>query len=101
TEFKQPNGAWTRADFGDGGYAIIDQNAADTTNVVMYHTYFNQTNAMGFARVTNVANATDNGWPGFGRGFRRLIANGITGRASAILFYAPVARGPGNPNTLY
>ena len=43
TNFLQPNGTWTRADFGDGGFARIDQNAADNTNVTMYHTYFNPT----------------------------------------------------------
>jgi hypothetical protein len=43
TEFKRADGTWTRADFGDGGFALIDQSAADT-NVTMYHTYFNQTN---------------------------------------------------------
>src|SRR5262249_16709558 len=30
---------WTRSDAGDGGYALIDQNAIDTSNVTMYHTY--------------------------------------------------------------
>ncbi|MEZ5313236.1 MAG: hypothetical protein R2862_06050 [Thermoanaerobaculia bacterium] len=97
TEFRMPGGAWTRADFGDGGYALIDQNAADTTNVTMYHTYFNQTNAMGFARVTNVASATEGNWTGFGCGFGGFIANGITCTASNILFYAPMALGPGSP----
>ena len=37
------------------GITAIDQNATDNTNVTMYHTYFNQTNAMGYARVTNTA----------------------------------------------
>ncbi|MFN0110616.1 MAG: putative Ig domain-containing protein [Blastocatellia bacterium] len=101
TNFLQPNDAWTRADFGDGGYAVIDQNAANTTNVTMYHTYFNQTNAMGYARVTNVANAVDNGWTFFGCGFSGSTPNGMTCTATAILFYAPMTRGPGNPNTLY
>jgi hypothetical protein len=100
TNFYRPNATWTRVDFGDGGYAVIDQNAADTTNVRMYHTYFNQTNAMGYARVTNVANAMDNGWNFFGCGFGGT-ANGMTCTASAILFYAPMEQGPGNPNTLY
>ena len=101
THFLRPNDTWTRADFGDGGYAVIDQNAANTTNVTMYHTYFNQTNAMGYARVTNVANAVDNGWTFFGCGFGGSTPNGMTCTASAILFYAPMTRGPGNPNTLY
>jgi len=98
---QQPANTWTRADFGDGGFALIDQNATDTTNVTMYHTYFNQTNAMGYARVTNTGNATDNGWTFFGCGFGGSIPNGMTCTASAILFYAPMALGPGNPNTLY
>ncbi|HMV84203.1 MAG TPA: putative Ig domain-containing protein [Blastocatellia bacterium] len=100
TNFYQPNGTWTRADFGDGGFALIDQNAANTTAVTMYHTYFNQTTAMGYARVTNTANAGDNNWTFFGCGFGGT-ANGMTCSASAILFYAPMALGPGNPNTLY
>ncbi|MFN8525441.1 MAG: hypothetical protein U0821_20270 [Chloroflexota bacterium] len=105
TNFLQPDGTWRRADFGDGGFALIDQNATDTTNVTMYHTYFNVTNAMGFARVTNTANAFDNGetsgWTLFGCGFSGAVANGITCPATAIRFYAPMALGPGNPNTLY
>lgn len=101
TNFYKPDGTWTRADFGDGGYAVIDQNAADTTNVRMYHTYFNQTNAMGYARVTSTANATDGNWTLFGCGFGGSVANGMTCTATAIRFYAPMERGPGNPNTLY
>ncbi len=101
TQFLRPDGTWFRADFGDGGYALIDQNAADTTTVTMYHTYYNQTNAMGFGRVLTTANATDNGWQGFGCGFGGFIANGLTCSASAIQFYAPMALGPGNPNTVY
>ncbi len=102
TNFFQPAGTWTRADFGDGGYSVIDQNAADTTNVRMYHTYFNQTNAMGYARVTSVASAVDNGWTLFGCGFGGVTANGMTCAATNILFYAPMEPGPGSPNnTLY
>src|SRR5262249_36523679 len=43
TELKRSDATWTRADFGDGGFALIDQSATDTENVTMYHTYFNQT----------------------------------------------------------
>ena len=101
TELKRPDGSWFRADFGDGGYAVIDQNATDTTNVVMYHTYFNQNTAKGFSRVTTVAAATEGNWTLFGCGFGG-IANGITcGAADTTLFYAPLVRGPGSPNTLY
>lgn len=101
TNFLRPDGTWFRADFGDGGYAVIDQNAANTTTVTMYHTYFNQFNAMGYGRVLTTANAQDNLWQGFGCGFGGFIANGMTCAATAILFYAPMERGPGNPSTLY
>ena len=100
TEFLQPSNVWTRADFGDGGFALIDQNAANTTTVTMYHTYFNQSNAKGYARVLTTVNATDNGWSFFGCGFAGSIANGMV-CSGATLFYAPMTLGPGNPNTLY
>jgi len=100
TNFYQPDGTWFRADYGDGGYAVIDQNATDTTNVRMYHTYYNQTTAMGYGRVTTTGSASDGNWSFFGCGFGGT-ANGMTCSASAINFYAPMERGPGNPNTLY
>ncbi len=100
TIYRRGNGTWTRADFGDGGYALIDQNATDTSNVTAYHTYFNQTTAMGFSRITSSANAQDNLWTLFGCGFGGT-ANGITCSATAVEFYAPMALGGGNPNTLY
>ena len=100
TNFFQPDGTWTRADFGDGGFALIDQSAADTTNVTMYHTYFNQTNNLiGFGRVTTTANAQDNGW-GF-LGCNGTVANNGFRCADTVLFYAPMTLGPGTPNTLY
>ncbi len=101
TQLRRADGTWFRADFGDGGFALIDQNATDTTNVTMYHTYFNKTNDLiGFGRVTNVANAQDNGWAFLGCGDNTIPSNGIT-CTDATLFYAPMALGPGNPNTLY
>ena len=101
TILRRPDGTWYRADWGDGGHALIDGNAPDTTNVTMYHTYYNQTTAMGFARVTNIASATEGSWQGYGCGFGGFLPNGITCGASAVLFYAPMALGPGNPNTIY
>ena len=100
TVYRRGDGTWTRADFGDGGYALIDQNATDTSTVTVYHTYFNQTNAMGFARITNSANAQDNSWTFFGCGFTGT-ANGLTCSATAVEFYAPMSLGGGTPNTLY
>jgi hypothetical protein len=101
TLLRRPDASWLRVDGGDGGHALIDQNASDTTSVVMYHTYFNQTTAMAFARVTATTNANDGGWSVFGCGFSGIVANGITCNASAVLFYAPLVRGPGTPNTIY
>jgi hypothetical protein len=94
TEWQKPNNTWTRADFGDGGFTQIDQNATNTTNVTMYHTYFNIVGTGGllaFARVTNTANAQDNGW----------ATGSFPLTDTAVLFYAPLALGPGNPNTFY
>jgi hypothetical protein len=69
TPMMKPDGTWIRADFGDGGFALIDQSSADTTNVTMYHTYFNQTGTLiGFGRVTNISAAHDAGWSGLGAG---------------------------------
>jgi hypothetical protein len=102
TQFKRPDASWFRADFGDGGFALIDQSATDTENVTMYHTYFNQTNAMGYGRVTKASDAFEGNWEFFGCGFV-AGTNGLNCAppASSILFYAPIALGPGTPNTLY
>jgi len=100
TPFLQPDATWTRADFGDGGFALIDQSSVDTTNVTMYHTYSNSTNSLiGFGRVTLTANAHDNGW-GF-LGCNGTVANNGFRCADTVLFYAPMALGPGSPNTFY
>ena len=112
TNFLKPDGTWTRVDFGDGGYALIDQNAAGTENVTMYHTYFNQTgNLIGFARVNKTHCATEGQWS-----FKGIYGgpvdptihcDGTTDTFNGILFtdpvnfYAPVALGPGTPNTIY
>jgi len=109
TNFLRPNApilpaaGWTHADFGDGGYARIDQTAGGNVNAVtMYHTYFNQTNNLiGFARVSNVSCATDGNWAfkGVGAGvFTNACgdtegANGITA-TDTVLFYAPLELGP-------
>ena len=100
TQFLAPDGiTWIRSDGGDGGFSVIDQNATDTTNVVSYHTYFNSTGSqIGFARALTTVPPGDPNWNEFlGCGG---TANGIN-CADATLFYAPMVRGPGNPNTLY
>ena len=112
TNFLKPDGTWTRIDFGDGGYSLIDQNATDTENVTMYHTYFNQTgNLIGFGRVLKTSCATEAQWS-----FKGIYGgsvdptvhcdgttdtfNGIS-FSDPVNFYAPMALGPGNPNTVY
>jgi hypothetical protein len=108
-------GNWTNAEGGDGGYALIDQSATDTTSVTMYHTFFNRTGTqIGFDRIVNVPNCLPikDSWPTRGDfgiadipslgcdGTPNLINNGIS-RTDNVLFYAPMALGPGTPNTVY
>jgi photosystem II stability/assembly factor-like uncharacterized protein len=100
TNWLKPDNIWTRADSGDGGVALIDQNATSTTMLTMYHTKHNfaGTGPMGYGRVTKTSSANDGGWVFLGCGG---VSNGISCSDSAVLFYAPMALGPGNPNTLY
>ncbi len=98
TNFYQPAGTWTRADFGDGGYAVIDQSALNTTTVSMYHTYFNASTLQGYGFVATTATATEGNWTF--RGCNGVSGNGIP-CGGAVLFYAPLEQGPGTPNTIY
>ncbi len=121
TEYQQTSaGNWRGAEGGDGGYALIDQSATDTTNVTMYHTFFNQsgsTGQIGFDRAVNTTCLpVFNFWPTRGVGFgggsdtedltlscdgtANYKHNGIQ-LTDAVLFYAPMALGPGSPNTVY
>ncbi len=100
TSIRQASGTWNRTDFGDGGYSVIDQNAVNTTNVRMYHTYFNAQTLQGYATQSNSA-AFEN-WTFRGCQASGVTTNGITCNVgSTVLFYAPLERGPGNPNTTY
>lgn len=101
TNLRNGAGAWSHADDGDGGFSLIDQNATDTTSVTMFHTYSNSTTAMGYARVSNTGLAMPGTWTRHGCGVLGYLPNGMTCAATAILYYAPMERGPGNPNTIY
>jgi hypothetical protein len=112
TNFFKPDRTWTRVDFGDGGYALIDQNAPDNENVTIYHTYFNATNVLiGFGRVLKTSCATEGEWSFkgiFGGPVDTTVhCDGTTDTFNGILitdpvnFYAPMALGPGSPNTVY
>src|SRR5207253_4496942 len=73
TNLRNSAGAWTRVDGGDGGYALIDRNATDTSNITLYHTYFNSTGTLlGFGRVLSAACAMDFTGPGTGWAFRGI-----------------------------
>ena len=98
------NGTVSHCRDGDGGYAVIDDNAQNTFNVLMYHTFFNQTNnQIGFERASNtLANADGqlSGWTF--RGCSGTVSNNGFRCADNVLFYAPMNQGPGSPiNTLY
>jgi hypothetical protein len=90
-----PAATWTRVDYGDGGFAVIDQNAPDNTNVTMYHTYYNSRGTLvGYARVLNNGSPFEN-WTFLGNGGNNI------GLTEYVNFYAPLVRGPGSPNTIY
>ncbi|MBS1797652.1 MAG: carboxypeptidase regulatory-like domain-containing protein [Acidobacteria bacterium] len=100
TEKMTTGPTWIRSQAGDGGFTAIDQNAADTTNVTMYHTFFNQLNSqIGYERSTNAGTS----WTFLGCS-GGSTTNGVacsSATTTAVNFYAPVALGPGNPNTIY
>ena len=112
TNFFKPDRTWTRVDFGDGGFTEIDQNATDTENVTMYHTYFNLPGVLiGFARVLKTSCATEGQWSFRGAYTPPVdptvhcdgttdVFNGIS-LSDPVNFYAPMALGPGNPNKVY
>jgi photosystem II stability/assembly factor-like uncharacterized protein len=96
------NGTVSHCQDGDGGYAVIDDNAQDTTNVLMYHTFFNQTTSqIGFERATSTAANVNGIFTWTFRGCSSGATNNGIRCADNTLFYAPMAQGPGNPNTLY
>ncbi len=103
TPFLQPENTWKLGDFGDGGYSLIDQNATDTNTLTAYHTYYNQTNnQVLFVRANSRAEIDPGaaGWPTYHGCIGTSSNNGII-CGDAVLFYAPMAQGPGNPNTIY
>jgi hypothetical protein len=93
------DGTWTRTDYGDGGFALIDQSSTGTTSVRQYHTYWNAVGAGGLVAFgTSTSPAAFENWSAYGCGG---LNNGLSCTDTAVLFYAPMALGPGSPNTLY
>jgi Calx-beta domain len=113
TEYQQTStGNWRNAEGGDGGYSLIDQSATDTTNVTMYHTFYNISgDQIAFDRTyLTSCLASKDSWESRGAGFisatlscdgTRFGANNGLNVNDNVLFYAPMALGPGAPNTLY
>jgi len=97
-------GEWTQIAFGDGGYTAIDQNAANTDTVTIYHTYYNLVGAapqIQYEYATTTALAKTKTWT-----TRDCVAGGagntrIDCADTAVSFYAPLVLGPGTPNTVY
>jgi photosystem II stability/assembly factor-like uncharacterized protein len=97
TNRYKADATWTRTDFGDGGYAVIDQSSSNTTTFNQYHTYFNATTLTGYA-FSSSGTAFEN-WTFRGCGSNGVTANGIScaqviGGVGIINFYAPLERGP-------
>ncbi|MFL6583884.1 MAG: WD40/YVTN/BNR-like repeat-containing protein [Chthoniobacterales bacterium] len=116
TELRLPDGTWKRADFGDGGFSLIDQSAGDTESVTMYHTYYNAATVLeGYSRVFKTSCATEGQWAFRGAAVGLLlpglplplpavgsiVCDGSAGQtlngqspADDVNFYAPMALGP-------
>ena len=119
TEYQQSSsGNWRGAEGGDGGYSLIDQSATNTINVTMYHTFYNvKGDQIGFDRAVDTTCLPHKDfWPTRGVGFlnapdaeqtslscdgtANYLHNGLV-LTDNVLFYAPMALGPGSPNTVY
>ncbi|MDD5544138.1 MAG: hypothetical protein PHX83_13285 [Acidobacteriia bacterium] len=116
TEYQVTSpGNWRNAETGDGGYVLIDQNSTDTNNVIIYHNFshLRPGDGIGFDRIVNTSCfPVQDSWPvrgDFGGSTSSTPAcdgtafythNGLN-RSNNSLVYAPMALGPGNPNTLY
>ncbi|CAN5537854.1 hypothetical protein BH20VER1_BH20VER1_14830 [soil metagenome] len=88
---RRTDGTWIRTDSGDGGYALFDRNATSVTAALAYHTTQAATGSINWRRSTNSGDT----WTS-----RNCGTNGIP-CSDLVLFYPPIALGPGNPNTFY
>ena len=100
TELQQTtSGSWTNSVGGDGGYTLIDQSATDNINVTMYHTFFFNGGSSGTQIEYQRASTVGGGWTSLGC-FGSNPHNGIN-CTDNVLFYSPMALGPGSPNPVY
>jgi hypothetical protein len=124
TEAQQTSsGNWKNAEGGDGGYTLIDQSATDNSNVTMYLTMFNQSNTQilfdratltsclsvinswptrgTFTCGTPPAPCPENNSPASNCDSLAFFKNNGLQLTDNVLFYAPMALGPGTPNIFY
>lgn len=99
TNMKRADGTWTRTDFGDGGFAQIDQSSTSLASIRMYHTYFNSFASPLAGYATQTSPSAFENWSF--RGCNGVSGNGISCTDTAVRFYAPLALGPGTPNVVY
>lgn len=86
---------WPHLDFGDGGYALIDQSNPDN----LVHTYFNQSNSLiGVGYTTDGFTTQQGEYLGSFANFSG--GNGIV-ISDRVLFYAPIHLDRGVSDTLY
>ncbi|MBL8299735.1 MAG: hypothetical protein JNN30_15470 [Rhodanobacteraceae bacterium] len=88
--------AWPHLDFGDGGFALIDQ----TTPTNLVHTYYNQTNNLIGVGYTTAGFVTQQGDYLGSFADSAATGNGI-GFSDRVLFYAPIHLDRGVSDTLY
>lgn len=108
TENYSSSRTWALIEPGDAGYCLIDQNATSTSDMTFYSTRFNlQGSLIGFFQVVGVNNNFTYTFRGYSQTGTDPMGNpiytsnnGISG-ADSVKFYAPMALGPGNPNSLY
>jgi photosystem II stability/assembly factor-like uncharacterized protein len=113
TPLRQGDAAWTLWVGGDGGFTVIDSNASSSTVFDLYGTFYNVVGgSIGLMRSASLACATAGSWAfrGCGSspnssldcdGIPYSATNGLNCNDSAVLFFAPMVRGPGHPNPLY
>jgi len=88
TQKYSGSNAWSRIDFGDGGFAAIDQS----NPLYMYHTYFNLAGVfIGLARSDDGGTSVDL-W---------TVKNIGINQNDRVLFYAPFTLDPNNQATVY
>lgn len=86
---------WPHLDYGDGGYALIDQSTPEN----LVHTYYNQSNNLIGVGYTTAGFTTQQG-NYFGSFAASSGGNGIV-VSDRVLFYAPIHLDRGVSDTLY